>query len=78
MGMLITFGREAGRYWGDRMMVTYGSRDDLMDLLLERARGDIGLVKRALEDVAHGDQSEDEILFERVIERIDALMPVEV
>lgn len=78
MGMFVPFRREVGRSWGDWMMVTSGSRDDLMDLFLERARGDIGLVKRALEDVASRAQSEDEISFEKVIERIDALMPEEV
>lgn len=51
-----------------------GARGDLMDLLLERARGDVGVVKRALEEAASFDPSDDEIAFEKIVEQIDKLM----
>lgn len=53
------------------MLAGFRRRDYLMDLLLERSEGDVGILRKAFIDVARRDRNRVELPFEEIINRID-------
>ncbi len=56
----------------DRIKTFLEPRDDLMDLLLSRARSDVGLLKKAFIDA--GKEGGEELEFAKIVECIDRRM----